>query len=121
MIASIKKMTAAEVDALIERASAAGWTAGTQVIPQPMHVVGYAPIADGVCGFAWVNVKPGNGQVAKRLVALGLARRDSYAGGVTVWISEYNQSMTRKEAHARAFAKVLQEAGVKAYAGSRID
>jgi hypothetical protein len=55
--------------------------------------------------------------VAKALVAAGMARKDGYYGGVTVWISEYNQSMARKEAHARAFAAVLSAAGVRAYAG----
>ena len=78
-------------------------------------------VADGVCGFAWVNIKPANGKFAKYMVKQGLARKNSYEGGVQVWVSEFNQSMTRKEAYARAFASVLQRWGINAYAGSRMD
>lgn len=78
-------------------------------------------VEDGVCGFAWVNVKPGNSKLANWLKANGLARSDSYYGGVTVWIGEFNQSMQKKEAYARAFAKVLSDNGVRAYSDSRMD
>lgn len=80
-------------------------------------------VDDGVCGFAWVNIKPANSAFAKWLVANGHARKDSYYGGVTVWISDYNQSMTRKYAHAAAFANVIKESGMKlrVYAESRMD
>ena len=115
------RMTGQEIDALLTKAEEAGRTAATMMTPPVMRIEGYAPILDGPCGFAWVNVKPANGQVAKALVAAGMARKNSYAGGVTVWVSEYNQSMARKEAHARAFANVLKNAGIAAYAGSRMD
>jgi len=115
------KMTTDAVDKLIEDAVAAGRAAGLAVVPQPMYIQGYAPVMDGACGFAWVNVKPANSAVAKRLIARGMARKDGYYGGVTVWISDYNQSMTRKEAHARAFAATLAAAGIRAYSASRMD
>ena len=78
-------------------------------------------VEDGVCGFAWINVKPGTSSFAKYLVKTGRARSDSYYGGVTIWVSEYNQSMQRKESYAHAFAKVLSDNGIKAYAASRMD
>lgn len=78
-------------------------------------------ISDGVCGFAWVNVKPGNCPFANFLKKQGEARPDEYYGGVTVWVSDFNQSMERKEAYAGAYAKVLREAGLKAYMSSRMD
>jgi hypothetical protein len=79
-------------------------------------------VADGVCGFAWVNIKPGNSAFANWLKKKGLARTDSYYGGVTIWVSDYNQSMTRKSAYAGAFARVLNENGyTRAYAMSRMD
>lgn len=82
----------------------------------------YAPVEGGVCGFAWINVRPGNSSFAKWLVASGKARKDSYAGGVSIWVHGYGQSMERKSAYADAFAKVLRTNGFdKAYAGSRID
>ena len=78
-------------------------------------------VADGVCGFAWVNVKPGNSGFAKYLKSMGRARKDSYYGGVSVWISDYNQSMQRKETYAHAFARVLNSHGINAYSMSRMD
>jgi hypothetical protein len=78
-------------------------------------------VEDGVCGFAWVNVKPGNSKFANWLKKNELARSDSYYGGVTVWVSAFNQSMQKKEAYARGFAEVLRNAGINAYSQSRMD
>ncbi len=78
-------------------------------------------VEDGVCGFASVNVKPGNSKFAKFLKEMGMARRDSYNGGVSMSVHEYNQSLQKKEAYAYAFAKVLREAGVNARVESRMD
>lgn len=117
----MEKLTQPQLERLVNEAIVTGRAAGTACVPPIMRVVGYDPIAEGPCGFAWVNVKPATCQVAKHLVSVGLARKDSYLGGVTVWISNYDQSMARKEAHALAFAKVLTNAGVRAYADSRLD
>lgn len=78
-------------------------------------------VADGVCGFAWVNVRPATSRFAKYLKAKGIARPDSYEGGVTISIRDYNQSMQKKEAYANAYAEVLNGHGFKAYANSRMD
>ena len=113
----------------------AGVKAGTGVTPQPMHVVEhanpvndtspvvrrFAPVMDGVCGFAWINVKPGNSSFAKWLKVNNKARTDTYCGGVTIWISTYNQSYERKYAHACAMAKVLKEHGIRCYPDGRLD
>lgn len=115
---------ALDVDTLIATALAAGRKAAEDCAPTPMGVTDGRTkwvVMDGPCGFAWINVKPAYSKVAKALVAKGLAHKNSYEGGVTVWVGDYNQSMARKEAHARAFAAVLQAAGIKAYAGSRMD
>jgi hypothetical protein len=77
-------------------------------------------VADGVCGFASVTVKPANSKFAKYLVANGLGRK-AYNGGVCMSIRQFNQSLTKKEAYAYAFASVLNEHGIKAYVESRID
>jgi hypothetical protein len=58
---------------------------------------------DGVCGFAWVVVKPATSSFAKWLKKTGWADK-AYGGGLSIWIGGYNQSMTRKEAHAAAMA-----------------
>lgn len=78
-------------------------------------------VEDGVCGFAWVNVKPGNSAFAKWLKAQGIARTDDYYKGVSIWIRGYGQSMQKKEAYAQAMAKVFSDAGITAYAMSRMD
>lgn len=75
------------------------------------------------CGFAWVNVYEirGNTKLAKRLKEVHGFNSES--GRLTLWNpSQSNtQSITAKEEGARAFAKVLQAYGVKAYAGCRMD
>lgn len=84
---------------------------------KPKHFV-----EDGVCGFAWVNVKPGNSKFANWLKKNDIARPSSYEGGVNVYIHQFGQSLQRKEAYARAFAKVLRDNGIsKAYSSSRMD
>jgi fermentation-respiration switch protein FrsA (DUF1100 family) len=119
---------------LYDRARAAGYEAVAQLNVAPMVVQKHTdPLNDnspvvqswvvegGPCGFAWVNIKPGNCSFANWLKKNKLARSDSYYGGVTVWVSEFGQSMARKEAFAYAFAKVISEAGIRAYASSRMD
>jgi hypothetical protein len=77
-------------------------------------------VSDGVCGFASVTVKPANSKFAKFLIANGLGRK-GYGGGVCMSIRQFNQSLTKKEAYAYAFASVLNEHGIKAYVESRMD
>ena len=95
---------------------------------EPMVLVGGVPggkketyyVADGPCGFAWVNVRPGNCSFANWLKKYKGCDK-SYYGGVDVWISKYGQSIQKKEIYARAFAEVLEKYGIKAYADSRLD
>ena len=102
----------------------AGRIAGEAARPQLVAAVDtvsgktYEPFP--ICGFAWVNVSPGNCQFANWLKKNNLGRK-AYAGGVEVWISDYGQGYDQKMAHAAAVAKVLTEAGIKAYAAGRLD
>lgn len=74
----------------------------------------------GVCGFAWVVVKPGTCSFARWLRKEGHAhKRDT--GGVLIWISEYGQSYERKLAHARAMADYFREQGHNSFAQGRLD
>lgn len=112
-----------DFSALYAEADQAGREAVAKAIVEPMIVVGDKRadfIADGPCGFAWINVKPGNSAFAKWLKDQGKARK-AYEGGVSVWVSDYNQSMQKKEIYAYAFAAVLQKYAIKAYASSRMD
>lgn len=129
------EFTPAEAKALYERAHEAGMAAGEASIPEPMIVVQranpfddnspivrqYEPVMDGPCGFAWIKVRPGNGSFARWLKRAGKVRGAAYHGGVDIWVGQFNQSATRKEAYASAFAAVLREAGIQAYADSRLD
>lgn len=120
---------------LYNRAYEAGKAAANATKPVPM-IVGHSAtvfgndidpnqpiyhVSDGCCGFAWVSVRPGNSAFANWLKKNNLARADSYAGGVSIWIHEYRQSLQLKETHASAMAQVFSEAGLRAYSNSRMD
>ena len=123
-------------DFLFSKAHAAAHKAASAVIPAPM-IVGTAKslvsneidytkpvevVSEGPCGFAWINIKPGNSGFAKWLKKNRFARKDEYYGGVTIWVSAYNQSMIRKETYAETFAEYVRTAGnINAYANSRMD
>lgn len=126
-------MKKSEMRSLFAKARAAGLAAGSAAKCVPMIVRndsilingkplegGPWTVPDGPCGFAWVNVKPGTSSFARYLSKNGLAR-SSYYGGVDIWISDFEQSVTRKEACASAMAKIFAEAGIRASAMSRLD
>ena len=128
------KHSDSEIDSILSLAHAAGLVAANACTPIPMTVAQHAnPFSDaspvlqsyhvpsGVCGFAWVNVKPGTSRLAKRMLATGVGRKDGYYGGVTRWVSEFGQSMQKKEAFATAFARVLEQHGYPAHMMSRMD
>ena len=112
---------------LAELAHKAGLKAGNKAIPQPMVIVDGETkevidvVDDGLCGFAWINIKPARGAFVNYLKAREWGSRDEYYGGHTIWVSNFNQSVTRKMAYAKAFAEVLNQYGIKAYAASRLD
>lgn len=76
------------------------------------------------CGFAWVDVyvTRTNSKEAKELIKMGF-RKDYKPKCLSMWNpGGLNvQNIDIKEAGALAMAKRLQEAGLKAYAGSRLD
>lgn len=76
-------------------------------------------VEDGVCGFAWLKIK-GNTSFAKWAKENANWRSD-YGGGVSYWISEFRQSMQKKEAFAYAAAEYLRSLDIPVYAESRID
>jgi hypothetical protein len=122
-----------DFQAVYNEARQAGMEAGNSKVPVPMIVCEhsnplddnspisreYAPVMGGVCGFAWVKF-PGNTAWGKWTKKQGYAH-SSYPTGLQIWVSEFGQSMEKKEAYAYAFAEVLRKHGIKAYAGSRMD
>lgn len=76
-------------------------------------------VPEGPCGYAWLHV-PGNTSFGRWLKKVGIAGKD-YTGGLSVWISAYEQSHDRKAAHAYAMARYLQQQGIECSARSRLD
>ena len=126
--------TPTQARALLREARTAGLAAGDAATPTPM-VVGtpttplgddidpdkqtyYVP--DGVCGFAWVVIRPGNSSIARAAKKLGIGD-SAYGGGMAVWIHDHGQSMERKQRHAAAYADVLRAKGINATSQSRMD
>ena len=97
-------------------------------------------VSEGPCGFAWVSIA-GNTAFARwlkktgryeagcgfgsedrvRTETEGLHWGKGYPSGYHGWVWVGGQSITRKEAFARAFAGVLQGHDIRAYSGSRMD
>ncbi len=124
----------ADFERVYKLAHLAGVEAAAASVPVPMHVVQranplddsspivkqYAPVMDGVCGFAWVTVRPANCSFAI-WAKKNKGWRSAYNGGMQLWVSDFDQSMTRKKAYATAFAQVLRENDIPASSSSRMD
>jgi hypothetical protein len=100
-------------------AVAAGRAAAEPAKGETVGITGGYVLDDFPCGFAWVQFT-GTTPWARWAKKAGLASK-GYPKGMQIWISAYNQSMTKKYAHALAFAKVLQENGIECSARSRMD
>lgn len=112
------------VEALLEAAHEAGKLAVEEM--EPPH---------GPCGFAWVGMKA-NTKVG-RYIRKKIKEAEQYPGdqhsewkgwdkpvtmpGVQLWVFQYGQSVVQKLTYARAYAGHLQENGVNAWSGSRMD
>jgi hypothetical protein len=139
-MASSRKFGKRELARIFREAEAAGIAAGRDAVPTPMVVFQpragdlfteresditravkvYEPVMDGVCGFAEIVIRPGNSSAANFAKArYGASKR--YHGGVGIWVSSYGQSYERKMAYAVAFAGILRDAGINAYADGRLD
>ena len=127
-------MSKVACEKLLEKAHLMGLDAGRLVGVTPMVVgspstplgndIDYSKktyfVEGGVCGFAGVVIKPARGKFVSYLKKLGMGYKHYY-GGWYVSVREFGQSLTRKEAYAEAFAKVLGEAGMRCYVDSRMD
>ena len=118
------KVDPAVYRALVAKAHEAGLDAGFASRPTPMVVTDQVRnqswlVDEGACGFAWINFK-GNTAFGRWAKKAGVAR-PAYGGGLQVWVREFGQSVDRKSAYAGAYAQVLKDAGIDAYAGSRLD
>lgn len=120
----------AAFDRALEDAHAAGLAAGDAARPVPMvvtqrehplgDIIGLSDeenpvvyrevVDDGVCGFAWIVVRPATSSFARYVLKNKERwRTDSYRGGAVLSVRAFGQSLQRKEAYARAFAQVLSD------------
>lgn len=119
------------ISEIYNRAHAAGLAAGQAAQVQPMTVQQHAnplddssavtrsyTVYDGVCGFASILVR--NVKFANGLKKLGIGRKN-YGTGWNISVRDFNQSLTRKEAYAHAFATVLIDNDISAYVDIRMD
>ena len=127
-------MSKVACEKLLERAHLMGMDAGRAASVTPMIVgspstpfgsdIDYSKktyfVEGGACGFAGVVIKPARGKFVSYLKSIGIGNKHYY-GGYYVSVREFGQSMTRKEAYAEAFAKVLTEEGMSCYVDSRMD
>ena len=127
-------MSALDAVQLHRDAHAAGMAALAACTPRPMIVSQHAsPIDDrsavvqqwrepeGLCGFAWVEVRPSRGGFATYARDAGIGRHSEYNKCCTINVREGGQSYERKLAFAEAYAKVLSAKGIDAYANGRLD
>lgn len=133
LLQEIDKPKMPSPEKLYAEAHAAGMAAGNALQPVPMLVEQHAsPLDDnspvvkqwvcngGVCGFAWVKIKPARGKFVSFCKKHDIGYVSDY-GGYEIWVSQFGQSIEKKEAYAHAFAAVLKKYGIKAYGQSRMD
>ena len=126
--------TTRQAEKLFREAREAGIAAGNGITPNAMIVgtpttllgddIDYNKrtyyVSEGVCGFAWVVIRPGSSSLARRAVKLGIGY-SGYGGGVEISVRDHGQSYERKVRHAIAYADVLRSAGIEASSTSRLD
>lgn len=82
-------------------------------------------VADGVCGFAWVRIRPARGKFVAWCKANGIGHKGYYGGWeVASWefgAGRSSQSYQRAYAAAAAAARVLASYGITAYEDGRLD
>ena len=112
------EMTVEKLQSILVEAEKAAKDAATKYF---IEVLG--GVDQFACGFAWVNIYDikGNTKLGKMLKVAGI--RQDYTKAFQIWNpSKFPcQNIDTLEAGARAYAKVLNNYGFTAHAGSRLD
>lgn len=114
--------------------------AGKNLQPTPMRVVRVglddqplpneepSIIMEGLCGFAWVTIRPARGAFVQFMKSIGKGCNGYYGGyEISTHVIEhetgvnFGQSYERKMAAAEVFAATLQAWGINAVAEGRLD
>jgi len=122
MTTAVKSKTVAEI---VEESHLAGMNAANAATPKKYNVVNenneiIDTLDDGLCGFAWITIRPARGSLVAYLKAEGIGDK-GWSGGWTIWVNKFGQSYDRKYAYAKAFANTLCQYGIDAQAGARLD
>ncbi len=128
------QMTQANAAALHSTAHAAGLAAASACVPVPMTVqqrenplddnsaiVYQERVNDGVCGFAWIEVRPARGGFATYARNNAIGKYSEYSKCVRISVPLNTQSYEIKMAYASAYANVLAKMGIDAYGNGRLD
>jgi hypothetical protein len=144
------KMKINDAKKILRTAEEAGDAALKVCVPNPMiveqrknmlndnsPVVNQWYVADGVCGFAWVQIFWRNGEKFEKTRAfISALKRAGVAGSINdgccithsdyekayvYWVSAGNQSMEKKRAYATAMARVFSDNGLVVNVMSRMD
>lgn len=121
-------------EAIYQEAHTAGLKALKNCKPTPMvvqthknmfddnsPVIRSEVVSQGVCGFAWVKIRPARGRFIDYCKKHNIGGTDDYSGGYTISASHGGQSMELNLAYATAFAEVLQKHGINAISNYRLD
>ena len=79
-------------------------------------------VSEGVCGFAWITVRPATSSFGRWALANGWSK--AYNGGAQLFVHEGGQSYERKCAYAAAYADTLSKGlpdNVRVTTDSRLD
>jgi hypothetical protein len=122
-----------DLETIFDEASIAGMTAGNNHTPAPMTITDgdlltgkpiegakVYNVPQGVVGFAWIVIRPGTSKAAKFAVK-HYGAGPHHAGGVSIWVTQFDQCYERKVLYAQAFVRVLSKYGIKASSGDRLD
>jgi hypothetical protein len=101
----------------------AGMVALNKCVPRPMVVNAVDKsyyVEDGLCGFAYIIIRPARGQLISWLKKNNIGRKH-YNGGYSIFVGEGDQSVAKKEAYAKAFAEVLKKYDINCHVETRLD
>jgi hypothetical protein len=89
-------------------------------IPTPMWIEGFsAPIADGACGYAWVELADGRSSFSRWLRKAN--KISNYDKGGRISFIHPSQSVERARKYCEAFASVLRLNGIECKVEWRYD
>lgn len=133
------RLTKADYARVWAEAKAAGEAAAVAVTPEPIFVyeahLDGSPVKGGgkwisqygLCGFAFITIRPATSGFARWLKAQGVGHK-GYYGGLEIFVhpehgrgTPLTQSVEVKGAYARAAAEVLRGYGIAASATERLD